>query len=66
MMKDDYTTSFSIANAVKDAQLVVEAAEQMGISIDITRAGLQRFQRALDAGYGDKDIAASGLVGRKQ
>ncbi|MGE7945897.1 NAD(P)-dependent oxidoreductase [Lysinibacillus sp. NPDC093688] len=66
MMKDDYTTSFSIANAVKDAQLVVEAAEQMEIPIDITRAGLQRFQRALDAGHGDKDMAASGLVGRKQ
>lgn len=66
MMKDDYTTNFSIANAVKDAQLVVEAAEQMGISIDITRVGLQRFQRAIDVGHGDKDMVASGLVGRKQ
>jgi len=66
MMKDDYTTSFSIANAMKDAQLVLEAAEQMEIPIDITRAGLQRFQGALDAGHGDKDMAASGLVGRKQ
>lgn len=62
ILADDYTTSFSIANAVKDAQLVVEAAEQAGIPVDATVAGLQRFLRALEAGHGDKDMAASGLV----
>ncbi|MCE5171806.1 NAD(P)-dependent oxidoreductase [Paenibacillus profundus] len=62
ILADDYTTSFSIANAVKDAQLVVEAAEQAGIQVDATVAGLQRFLRALEAGHGDKDMAASGLV----
>ncbi|MEY9969791.1 hypothetical protein ABH966_000153 [Lysinibacillus sp. RC46] len=32
---------------------------------DITRAGLQRFQRAVDKGHGDKDMAASRLAGKK-
>lgn len=63
ILTDDYTTSFSIANAVKDAGLVVSAAEKQALQVDITRAGQQRFQRALDQGHGDKDMAASGLVG---
>ncbi|MCY9545695.1 NAD(P)-dependent oxidoreductase [Lysinibacillus xylanilyticus] len=65
ILTDDYTTSFSVANAVKDAQLVVTAMEKEAIQVDITRAGLQRFQRAVDKGHGDKDMAASGLVGEK-
>lgn len=65
ILTDDYTTSFSVANAVKDAQLVVTAAEKEGLQVDITQAGLQRFQRALNQGHGDKDMAASGLAGKK-
>ncbi|WP_042472584.1 NAD(P)-dependent oxidoreductase [Bacillus ndiopicus] len=65
ILTNDYTTSFSIANAVKDAKLVVTAAEQQGLQVDITNAGLQRFQRALNVGHADKDMAASGLVGKE-
>ncbi|GAB0167059.1 NAD(P)-dependent oxidoreductase [Lysinibacillus sp. CTST325] len=65
ILTDDYTTSFSVTNAVKDAQLVVTAMEKEALQVDITRAGLQRFQRAVDKGHGDKDIAASGLAGKK-
>lgn len=66
ILTDDYTTSFSIANAVKDAGLVVSAAEKQALQMDITRAGQQRFQRALDQGHGDKDMAASGLAGKNR
>jgi 3-hydroxyisobutyrate dehydrogenase len=62
ILTNDYTPSFSIANAVKDANLVVEAAEQAGIRADVAAAGLHRFRRALEAGHGDKDMSASGLV----
>ncbi|WP_028777037.1 NAD(P)-dependent oxidoreductase [Shimazuella kribbensis] len=61
ILANDYTASFSIANAVKDAELVVEAAEKSGVLVDTAVAGLKRFERALHAGYGDKDMAASGL-----
>lgn len=62
ILADDYGTSFSIANAVKDARLVVDAAAQAGVQVDVAQAGLWRFERALAAGYGDKDMAASYLA----
>jgi 3-hydroxyisobutyrate dehydrogenase len=62
ILANDYTVSFSIANAVKDAQLVVDAAAQAGVQADAAQAGLWRFERALAAGHGDKDMAASYLA----
>ncbi|MBH5338710.1 NAD(P)-dependent oxidoreductase [Streptomyces pactum] len=63
MLGDDYTTNFSLSNAAKDAQLVVDAAEQAGITVDGVAAGLRRSLRAIEAGHGDKDMAASYLAG---
>jgi len=62
MLADDYTTSFSIANAVKDAKLVVDAAAQAGVQLDGAQAGLRRFERALAGGHGHADMAASYLA----
>ncbi|UPL21401.1 NAD(P)-dependent oxidoreductase [Alcaligenes faecalis] len=62
ILANDYAASFSIANAVKDARLVVDAAAQAGVQIDAAQAGLWRFERALEAGHGDKDMAASYLA----
>jgi 3-hydroxyisobutyrate dehydrogenase len=60
----DYTTSFSVRNAEKDARLVLAAAEQAGVRLDVAEAGWHRFQRATAAGHGDLDMAASHLVSR--
>lgn len=62
MLRGDYSTSFSVDNGVKDAQLIVEALKEAGIHADLAEAGLARFERATEAGHGDKDIAASFLV----
>lgn len=62
ILGDNYSASFSIANALKDARLVVEAAAQAGVQVDAAQAGLRRFERALEAGHGDKDMAASYLA----
>jgi 3-hydroxyisobutyrate dehydrogenase len=62
ILAGDYTTSFSVANAVKDSQLVVDAARGAGVKVDAAAAGLERFRRARDAGHGDKDMAASYLA----
>src|SRR5471030_86511 len=62
ILSGDYTVSFSVANAVKDAELVVEAAKEAGVKVDAVEAGLNRFNRALQAGHGDKDMAASYLA----
>jgi 3-hydroxyisobutyrate dehydrogenase len=62
ILAQDYTASFSIANAAKDARLVVDAAVGAGLRVDSAQAGLARFERALQAGHGDKDMAASYLA----
>lgn len=62
MLKGDFTASFSVANGVKDARLVVDALTGSGVQADLAAAGLTRFQRVEEAGHGDKDIAASFLA----
>ncbi len=62
ILADNYAASFSVANAVKDSRLVLDAAAFAGVSADGAQAGLNRFERALRAGHGDKDMAASYLV----
>lgn len=62
ILTENYAASFSIINAVKDARLVIDAAAQAGVQVDTAQAGLRRFERALEAGHGDKDMAASYLA----
>ncbi|MDR0225359.1 MAG: NAD(P)-dependent oxidoreductase [Burkholderiaceae bacterium] len=62
MLSGDYGASFTVANAVKDARLVAEAAAGAGLWLEGAEAGLQRFERVLAAGHGDKDMAASHLA----
>lgn len=62
ILHEDYATSFSVENAIKDTELTIEAATDTGVRIDTTAAGLNRFQRALAAGHGDADMAASHLA----
>ncbi|OLP58894.1 3-hydroxyisobutyrate dehydrogenase [Xaviernesmea oryzae] len=62
MLNGDYSTSFSVDNGVKDANLVLDALAGTDFQADLAEAGLNRFRRAGDAGHGGKDIAASFLV----
>lgn len=62
MLAGDYAVSFSVDNAAKDAGLVLAAAEAAGVRMDGAAAGLARFQRAIAAGHGDKDMAATFLA----
>jgi 3-hydroxyisobutyrate dehydrogenase len=62
ILANNYTPSFTVANAVKDGKLIAEAARQAGVQANVAAAGLQRFERALAAGHGDKDMAASFLA----
>lgn len=62
ILNEDYTTSFSVDNGLKDTRLVVEALAGTGVHADMVMAGLSRFQRAIAGGHGEKDIAASFLA----
>ncbi|MFD6336016.1 NAD(P)-dependent oxidoreductase [Streptomyces sp. NPDC060131] len=59
IMDGDYTPSFSVATAGKDARLIVEAGESAGVRLDVAAASAERFRRAEAQGHGDDDMAAT-------
>jgi 3-hydroxyisobutyrate dehydrogenase len=54
--------SFAAGNAAKDAGLVLEAADEAGLRLDVARAGAERYRRAVDLGHGEEDLAATYLA----
>ncbi|KLU14851.1 MULTISPECIES: NAD(P)-dependent oxidoreductase [Xenorhabdus] len=59
IISGNYDASFSLDNAVKDAELVIDAAKRAGVKVDGVEAGLERFKRAQQAGHGNKDMVAT-------
>jgi 3-hydroxyisobutyrate dehydrogenase len=58
MIEEEFPTSFSLRLARKDAALVLDAAEKEGLRLAVAGAVAARFDEALDAGYGEEDLAA--------
>jgi 3-hydroxyisobutyrate dehydrogenase len=59
---EDWTPSFSVANAAKDADLISAAAQQAGVRLDLAPAAAARYHRTADAGHGEDDMAANYLA----
>jgi 3-hydroxyisobutyrate dehydrogenase len=59
ILSGDYTPSFSVDNAGKDARLVLAAAERTGVRMDVVEAAAARFARAGEQGHGGEDMAAA-------
>ncbi|MGW6740442.1 NAD(P)-dependent oxidoreductase [Streptomyces sp. NPDC055025] len=59
ILKGDYTPSFTVTTAGKDARLIVEAGEAHGVRLDLAEAAAERFRRAAAQGHGDEDMAAT-------
>ncbi len=59
IIDDDYTPSFSVALAGKDARLIKEAGEAAGLQMDVATAAAERFARAAELGHGEDDMAAA-------
>ncbi|GAA2361994.1 NAD(P)-dependent oxidoreductase [Saccharopolyspora halophila] len=57
IIEDDFTPAFTLSGAAKDAGLIGQAASS-DIRLDLSQAVRERFARALNAGHGDKDMAA--------
>ncbi|MFD3457346.1 NAD(P)-dependent oxidoreductase [Streptomyces sp. NPDC058691] len=55
----DFTPSFAVRTAEKDARLVVAAGEAAGVRLDVAAAGAERFRRAVAQGHGEEDMAAT-------
>jgi len=58
MIDGEFPTSFSLKLARKDAALVLDAAGKEGLRLAVAEAVAARFDRALDAGHGEEDLAA--------
>ncbi|WP_049578541.1 NAD(P)-dependent oxidoreductase [Streptomyces sp. SBT349] len=56
---DDYTPSFAVDTAEKDARLILAAAESTEVRLDVAAAGADRLRRASENGHGRDDTAAS-------
>jgi len=50
--------SFRLEHAAKDSALVLEAADRAGIDARVARAVREAFERSLELGHGDEDMAA--------
>ncbi|MEU0526488.1 NAD(P)-dependent oxidoreductase [Streptomyces niveus] len=59
ILDDDYTPSFALTTAAKDARLIVSAGEAEGVRLDVAEAGANRFARAEEMGHGARDMAAT-------
>jgi 3-hydroxyisobutyrate dehydrogenase len=57
MLRGDYTPSFRLALATKDARLAVRAGEEAGAEIPVTRAIAAQME-AVAAAHPDEDVAA--------
>ena len=58
MIEEDFPTSFSAKLARKDTGLVLEAAGAQGLHMMLAEAVASRFDEAVEAGYGEDDMAA--------
>jgi 3-hydroxyisobutyrate dehydrogenase len=58
MLEGRFEPSFKLRLAAKDASLVLDAAARAGIEARGTRAAKEAFERGVDLGHGDEDMAA--------
>ena len=66
MIARSFETSFPLSLALKDARLVIEAAERAGVGAETTKAVARLFERAEAAGEGDSDMSAIFVAAREQ
>ena len=59
ILKQDFTPSFTVALAHKDADLVVQAGQSGGIYMDIGYGAARKLDRAARYGHADEDMAAA-------
>ncbi|MEU2026652.1 NAD(P)-dependent oxidoreductase [Streptomyces sp. NPDC016469] len=64
VLDGDLTPSFALSTALKDTRLILDAAAQAGVRLDLAAASAARFARAEAAGHGDEDMIATYYAGR--
>ena len=64
ILEEALDPAFPLPLAVKDSDLVLEAAEEAGIDLPLIEVARRQFARALELGHGDKDMAATYFAAR--
>jgi 3-hydroxyisobutyrate dehydrogenase len=59
MLARDFTTSFSLAGALKDTGLILAFAAEAGVEMAVTEAVRRHMALAVEMGHGDEDMAAT-------
>jgi 3-hydroxyisobutyrate dehydrogenase len=58
MLERRLDPSFKLELAAKDSALVLEAADRVGVDTRVARAVREAFERGIELGHGDEDMAA--------
>jgi 3-hydroxyisobutyrate dehydrogenase len=61
MLEESFAPAFALRGALKDAGLILEAAEDAGLDLALLPGVRDLFARAVEAGHGDEDMAATWL-----
>jgi 3-hydroxyisobutyrate dehydrogenase len=61
MLEESFAPAFALRGALKDAGLILEAAEDAGLDLALLPGVRDHFARAVEAGHGDEDMAATWL-----
>ncbi len=58
MARGSFAPGFKLALHHKDLRICLEMAENIGISLPVTRMTLDEYERLMEQGFGDEDISA--------
>ena len=59
MLDDELAPAFGLSNALKDVDLILAAADSAGVDLALMPGIRAHFARAVDAGHGELDMAAT-------
>jgi 3-hydroxyisobutyrate dehydrogenase len=59
ILNEDFAPMFSLAAAAKDVRLMLAMADEVGLELGLAPVTLARFERAIELGHGDEDLAAA-------
>jgi 3-hydroxyisobutyrate dehydrogenase len=62
MIERSFDPAFSLKLAAKDAGLVADAAQAAGLELPLPRVIREQMEKAIEAGHGDEDMAATFLA----
>jgi len=57
MLAGDFSPSFALKNALKDADLALEAARQTGTTLTITNSFIDSWHDVVAQGLGERDLS---------